>query len=52
MEQFCKGYGTCIDIRGSMALSPVGGKAVVDERACMLCGYCGSGRPEFFIRVV
>ncbi|GFE62038.1 aldo/keto reductase [Geobacter sp. AOG2] len=52
MEQFCKGCGKCIDICGSKALSLVGGKAVVDETSCVLCGYCGSGCPEFFIRVV
>ncbi|QEM70014.1 aldo/keto reductase [Geobacter sp. FeAm09] len=52
MEQFCKGCGKCLEICGSKALSLVGGKAVVDEAACVLCGYCGSGCPEFFIRVV
>ena len=52
MEQFCKGCGTCIEICGSTALSLVGGKPVVDETACVLCGYCGSGCPEFFIRVI
>lgn len=52
MEQFCKGCGKCIEICGSQALSLVEGKAVVDESACVLCGYCGSGCPEFFIRVI
>ena len=52
MERFCKGCGECIGICGSEALSLVDGKAVVDEAACVLCGYCGSGCPEFFIRVV
>ncbi|KAB0671528.1 aldo/keto reductase [Oryzomonas sagensis] len=52
MERFCKGCGKCVEICGSKALSLVEGKAVVDEAACVLCGYCGSGCPEFFIRVV
>ena len=52
MEQFCKGCGRCIEICGSEALSLVNGKAVVDENACVICGYCGSGCPEFFIRVI
>jgi predicted aldo/keto reductase-like oxidoreductase len=52
MEQFCKGCGKCIEICGSEALSLVGGRAVVDETACVLCGYCGSGCPEFLIRVI
>jgi ferredoxin len=51
-ERLCKGCGKGIEVRGSGALSLVDGKAVVDEAACVLCGYCGSGCPEFFIRVV
>lgn len=52
MEQFCKGCGMCIEICGNGALTLVEGKAVVDESSCVLCGYCGSGCPEFFIRVI
>lgn len=52
MEQFCKGCGMCIEFCGNGALSLVAGRAVVDESACVLCGYCGSGCPEFFIRVI
>jgi len=52
MENFCKGCGACIDTCGSGALSIVNGKAVLDEAACILCGYCGASCPEFIIRVV
>jgi len=52
MENFCKGCGACIEVCGNGALSLVNSKAVVDESACVLCGYCGSGCPEFFIRVI
>jgi aryl-alcohol dehydrogenase-like predicted oxidoreductase/NAD-dependent dihydropyrimidine dehydrogenase PreA subunit len=52
MEQFCRGCGQCVEICGSKALSLVNGKAVVDEAACILCGYCGAGCPDFMIRVV
>ncbi|WP_298273112.1 aldo/keto reductase [Geobacter sp.] len=52
MENFCKGCGGCIDACASGALSIVGGKAVVDEEACILCGYCAASCPEFIIRVV
>lgn len=52
MEQFCKGCGQCVEICGSKALSLVDGRAKVDESACILCGYCGAGCPEFMIRVV
>lgn len=52
MEQFCKGCGKCIEYCGNGALALVDGKAVVDESSCVLCGYCGAGCPEFFIRVI
>lgn len=52
MEQFCKGCGRCIETCGSQALSMPAGKAVVDDAACILCGYCGAACPEFIIRVV
>lgn len=52
MENFCTGCGQCVEICGSKALSLVNGKAVVDKSACVLCGYCGSGCPEFYIRVI
>ena len=52
MEQFCKGCGHCVETCGSKALTMVAGKAVVDDAACILCGYCGAACPEFIIRVV
>lgn len=52
MEPFCSGCGRCVEICGNKALSLVNGKAVVDEAACILCGYCGAGCPDFMIRVV
>lgn len=52
MEQFCKGCGQCVEICAGKALSLVDGKARVDESACILCGYCAAGCPEFMIRVV
>jgi aryl-alcohol dehydrogenase-like predicted oxidoreductase len=52
MEQFCKGCGACLAACGSGALTIVDGHAVVDEAACVLCGYCGAECPEFIIRVV
>ncbi len=52
MEQFCKGCGKCIEICANKSLSLVNGVATVDESTCVLCGYCSSGCPEFFIRVI
>ena len=52
MENFCKGCGACVEICGNGALTMVDGKPVVDEVTCVLCGYCGTGCPDFLIRVI
>jgi ferredoxin len=52
MAPFCKGCGFCIAACHSNALSLKGGKATVDDDACVLCGYCAAACPEFMIRVV
>jgi len=52
MKNFCKGCGNCADACINHAMTLVSGKPVVDEAACVLCGYCGAECPEFIIRVV
>ncbi len=52
MATFCKSCGNCADACVNHALTMVNGKPVVDEAACVLCGYCGAECPEFIIRVV
>jgi aryl-alcohol dehydrogenase-like predicted oxidoreductase len=52
MKNFCKGCGNCVDACINGALRMEDGKPVVDETACVLCGYCGAECPEFIIRVV
>jgi len=52
MKNFCKGCGNCVDACINGALGMEDGKPVVDEAACVLCGYCGAECPEFIIRVV
>ena len=52
MKNFCKGCGNCVDACINGALRMEDGKPVVDEAACVLCGYCGAECPEFIIRVV
>ena len=52
MTNFCKGCGLCAAACVNNALAMVDGKPVVDEAACVLCGYCGAECPEFIIRVV
>lgn len=49
---FCQGCGTCVEACPNLALSLVGGKAVVDRDRCLLCGYCAPVCPQFAIRVV
>lgn len=52
MKNFCKGCGSCVDACINHALTMINDKPVVDEAACVLCGYCGAECPEFIIRVV
>jgi predicted aldo/keto reductase-like oxidoreductase len=52
MKNFCKSCGSCASACVNGALTMVNGKPVVDEAACVLCGYCGAECPEFIIRVV
>jgi len=49
---FCKGCGTCIKTCPNNALSLQNGKAVVDHKLCILCGYCNPVCPEFAIRLI
>lgn len=52
MKNFCNGCGNCVDACVNHALAMINGKPVVEEAACVLCGYCGAECPEFIIRVV
>ena len=49
---FCKGCGTCVKTCPNNALSLENGKAVVDHKLCILCGYCNPVCPEFAIRII
>ncbi len=52
MKGFCKRCGNCVAACVNNALTQDDGIPVVDETACVLCGYCGAECPEFIIRVV
>ena len=49
---FCKGCGSCIEICPQSAISLFEKKAKVNHKKCILCGYCASACPNFFIRMV
>ena len=52
ISTFCKGCGTCVKTCPNNALSLENGKAVVDHKLCILCGYCNPVCPEFAIRLI
>jgi len=52
VEEWCEGCGRCVKRCGFKALSLQGGRAVVDETKCMLCGYCGGVCPVFCLKII
>lgn len=52
IEDSCQGCGKCVDRCSAGALKILGGRVVVDELICTLCGYCGTACPDFNIRVI
>jgi len=52
VADWCQGCGLCVEDCTLGALSLIDGKAVADDKACILCGYCGSACPHFCIKIV
>mgnify|MGYP000888026285 CR=1 FL=1 len=52
IEDWCVGCGRCVERCPQNALSIKDGKAKVNQKSCVLCGYCGSACREFCIKVV
>lgn len=52
IEDYCVACGKCVERCGQNALSIVEGKANVDYSKCVLCGYCATVCPDFYIKVV
>ena len=50
---FCQGCGSCVQacVNNALTLSEESGKVVVDQEACVLCGYCAPVCPMFSIRI-
>lgn len=52
IEDWCEGCGQCVKHCRYNALYLVQGKAKVNHRICILCGYCAGYCPEFCIKIV
>jgi len=52
IDDWCEGCGNCKDHCGQKALKIIHGKARVDEKKCILCGYCGAKCPLFCIKII
>lgn len=52
IEEWCRGCGECVKRCPAGALSLVGGRAYVNQKLCLFCGYCGSVCPDFCIKVI
>lgn len=52
IESWCVGCGNCVDACRYQALSIENGRTMVDQRRCVLCGYCAAHCPDFCIKVV
>ncbi|MDF2502246.1 MAG: Aldo/keto reductase family protein [Anaerosporomusa subterranea] len=52
IEDWCAGCGQCVARCPMSALTLEQGKAVVDQKRCVLCGYCASVCSEFCLKVI
>lgn len=52
IEEYCTGCGRCLEKCAQGALSFHEGKSTVNMEKCVLCGYCASVCPDFYIKVI
>ena len=52
IEEYCVACGNCVNRCQQKALRVTNNKVEVDYTKCILCGYCASVCPDFYIKVV
>lgn len=52
IDDWCQACGSCVRACKNGALRIENNRAVVDEKKCLLCGYCSAYCPEFCIKIV
>lgn len=52
VDFWCTGCGSCTEKCGQKAIKVINGKAVVDNKKCILCGYCSAHCPNFCLKII
>lgn len=52
IDFWCEGCGECVKVCSQDAITIINDKAVVDEKKCILCGYCSRYCKNFCIKVI
>lgn len=52
IDFWCEGCGACAKACSQRAISIKNGKAFVDEKKCLLCGYCSRYCKQFCIKII
>jgi len=52
VQDYCEGCGECVKFCRAGALHLEDGHAAVDQKKCVLCGYCARVCPQFAVKVI
>lgn len=52
VDSWCTGCGKCAEKCSHTALSITHGRAAVDVKKCVLCGYCSAYCPDFCLKII